>query len=86
MLRQRQEEEERIEAERRKRVIVTIDLLGRKVLRRCHYPVVILRLLGLFRLSPLITMQVFVSTAVVMWKRSHVTAGKFTVAVQKCSF
>ncbi|KAG0604183.1 hypothetical protein M758_10G151100 [Ceratodon purpureus] len=31
LLRQRQEVEERIEAERRKRVIVTIDLLGRKV-------------------------------------------------------
>lgn len=85
MLRQRQEEEERIEAERRKRVIVTIDLLGRKVLRRCHYPVVIL-LLGLFRLSPFITMQVFVSSSVVMWERSHVIAEKFTVAVQKCSF
>lgn len=44
MLRQRQEEEERIEAERRKRVIVTIDLLGRKVRRGCHFSVVILLL------------------------------------------
>jgi len=36
LLRQRQEEEERIEADRRKRVIVTIDLLGRKVLQGCY--------------------------------------------------